>query len=438
MYRKPENGALGDITPFFWDKTYHLFYMKKPIPDVSNTGQNYKGCSFGHIASLDLVNWEELPVAIEPGTTEDAPDKNCQTGSIIEKDGTFHFFYTGGHPKVQTICHATSCDLITWEKNPSNPLFGPDQRWYGPYHWRDPFVFFNEEENCYWMLIAAQDRLPGDNINRGCIGLAKSVDLINWKIFPPFWAPNNSFVSADCPEVFRLGGRWYLNYISREDKYRFAYSLSGPWKRPVKNHVMDTNNCIAGKTVFNGDKHILFPWIADIERQKDMGKFVWGGVLATPRQIEANEDGSLNISCVPQAIDAYNVDAFETKGLSVFEISCGEWKIDKNSITGTAEYRSGLIHWKETPKSYCLSFELTVDNPVCVAGIILRTNGPLERGYQLFFDTSAQRVELRTWYNWDGDRPMAQRDIEIIPDKPIKCEILVDGNVIEAFFNDSI
>ncbi len=40
-------------------------------------------------------------------------------------------------------CHATSRDLVTWEKHPEDD-FEADPAVYDPSDWRDPFVFWNE------------------------------------------------------------------------------------------------------------------------------------------------------------------------------------------------------------------------------------------------------------------------------------------------------
>jgi beta-fructofuranosidase len=140
LHFRPQGRWIGDLIPFFWRGEYHLFYLPR-APEGRHC--------WGHIVSRNLLDWEELPDAIEPNKDPNAPDAvGCWTGSVIEHEGTFHCFYTGFNPQSpypQTICHATSDDLIHWRKDPSNPIIVPDERWYEPQDWRDPFVFFNPE-----------------------------------------------------------------------------------------------------------------------------------------------------------------------------------------------------------------------------------------------------------------------------------------------------
>jgi len=155
MYFKPKNGLVGDTIPYYYNSEYHLFYL------IAQQDQNdfikRVSTSWGHFVSTDILNWKELPIALEPSGKDGSPDKSaCWTGSVIEKDGIFNLFYTGGYfDNVgfrQTICHAHSKDLIHWKKNPINPILTADERWYELNDWRDPFVFWDEKENVFICL----------------------------------------------------------------------------------------------------------------------------------------------------------------------------------------------------------------------------------------------------------------------------------------------
>ena len=51
--------------------------------------------------------------------------------------------------------HATSADRVNWEKHPEDTFFSPDG--YSRDDFRDPEVFWSEEDGCYWLLIAARE-----------------------------------------------------------------------------------------------------------------------------------------------------------------------------------------------------------------------------------------------------------------------------------------
>ena len=116
------------------------------------------------------------------------------TGSVIKVDGLYHMFY------------------CTFQK------FASDDVIYESIHWRDPFVFWSEEENCWWMIFAAQKK--GKTTRRGCVGLCKSKDLHHWDYCEPFYAPMNAQCAFECPDFFRMGDWYYLVFSSYADRYQ--------------------------------------------------------------------------------------------------------------------------------------------------------------------------------------------------------------------------
>ena len=118
VFYKPSDGFVGDVIPFYWDGVYHAFYLKAPLPPLRDGAHH---TPYAHVASRDLVHWEELPLAIEPGPPGSPDSVSCFTGSVIERDGAFYMFYTGfpGEDKPQTVCLAKSSDLINWEQRPA-------------------------------------------------------------------------------------------------------------------------------------------------------------------------------------------------------------------------------------------------------------------------------------------------------------------------------
>ena len=130
-----------------------------------------------------------------------------QRGNII-------FFITGYHIDSefpQTICHAVSDDCVTFEKDLNNPIIVPDIRYYENIDWRDPYIFYNEEEMEYWMLIAARKN-SGPSNRRGVVVLYKSKDLQefeHWGVIYEPWHTN----CPECPEMYKWEsiGIWYIH-----------------------------------------------------------------------------------------------------------------------------------------------------------------------------------------------------------------------------------
>ena len=76
FHYQPPDAVFGDPIPFYHDGVHHVFFLARP--------------GWRHLTSRDLVHWQEL----EPAIAADENDRMIATGSIVEKNGVFHAFYT--------------------------------------------------------------------------------------------------------------------------------------------------------------------------------------------------------------------------------------------------------------------------------------------------------------------------------------------------------
>ena len=139
--------STGDAIPYYHDGKYHIFSLTSP-PGTTVYPARLR-TTWSHSVSEDLVHWKELPPAILPGEGDEPDASGVWTGSVIYAEGKWHAFYTGyclTAKYQQTICHAVSEDGITWEKDPANPVITPLVELYEMLDWRDPYVFYNEED----------------------------------------------------------------------------------------------------------------------------------------------------------------------------------------------------------------------------------------------------------------------------------------------------
>ena len=63
IHYRPANGYFGDAIPFYWEGHYHVFYLEGQLEPE----RRVRFTPFNHLVSTDLVNWEELPVALPLG-----------------------------------------------------------------------------------------------------------------------------------------------------------------------------------------------------------------------------------------------------------------------------------------------------------------------------------------------------------------------------------
>ena len=100
----PHRPAFHFVAPAGWlndpngltqrDGWYHLFYQYNPFAAVHDR------IHWGHARSTDLMHWEHLPIALEPG---DGPDVDgCWSGVLVDDDGVPTLVYSGRHDGSRT------------------------------------------------------------------------------------------------------------------------------------------------------------------------------------------------------------------------------------------------------------------------------------------------------------------------------------------------
>lgn len=102
---------------------YFLYYTMCPFGD----GREGDGFGIGIAESADLDAWTKIG--------EIPPEQDCERNGIcapgaIVLDGAVHLFYqTYGNRENDAICHAVSSDGVTFDRNPTNPVFRPAGDW---------------------------------------------------------------------------------------------------------------------------------------------------------------------------------------------------------------------------------------------------------------------------------------------------------------------
>ena len=323
IFRKPSFAdSTGDAIPFYHDGTYHIFSLTPP-PGTTVYPERLR-TTWSHTVSKDLIHWEELETAIYPGAGEEPDADGVWTGSVIYGEGKYHAFYTGYNyhiAKQQTICHATSEDGIIWNKNPSNPVISPLEDLYESLDWRDPYVFYNEDEKCYWILISARKKI-GPPTKRGCVVLYRSNDLLNWEHYGPIYQPYHTNC-PECPEMYKIGDNWYLSYSRFSEFvntiYRISKSPFGPWRTPKMDGI-GGRRFYAAKSLQNDEgRRFYFAWAHDRADRSDTGEWYWGGAFCIPHEVIVNNEGELDVK-IPKEI----VQAFDTPVEWKFKNMLGE------------------------------------------------------------------------------------------------------------------
>ena len=443
IFYKPKDGWVGDTIPFAYDGKFYIYYLHDERKGNTQDEYGYR-TSWNLLITEDGVNIKDCKVVLPVGEYDDA-DYACYTGSVIEgNDGNFHMFYTAQNnynPKyhrdgkpLQYVAHAISTDLINWEKLPEL-TFGADERIYEPFDWRDPFVFYNEEEKCFYMLLAARLRGASEK-NGGCVGLCRSYDLLHWEAKEPFYNPE-SYMTHECPDLFKLGNKWYLVYSTFSEKfvthYRMSDKLSGPWTSPIED-TFDARAFYAAKTAQVGDKRIAFAWVPTKRGESDFGQYEWGGNFIA-HEINQTTDNKLTVKPAEGLINMFNKE-FVNEKLNKVEIENYEgeksYVIDGMKDTCMIE---AVIEFSEGVRSF---------------GIGLRQDSALANGYYLRFEPFYNRIVADMWprrirgvNQWyvDGDKPFMVElerpfDYKSLKDNKVHIRVVADGSIICLYVND--
>jgi len=398
IHYHPAIGSFGDPIPFFWKGEYHVFYL--------NTG--VKGTPWRHIVSTDLIHWRQLPTALEAGGPTDGPDGGFQyTGSVTEKDGTFHIFYCGHNPQnplgTEFTLHATSPDLITWTKHPED-IIGPDgviyknyqQRGQRPYvSWRDAYVFWNEDEKQHWMIMCS------DAVKGSGTGLLTSKDLKTWKYEPPL----EGIGAGECPDMFKIGNCWYLTGAG---KYAIADSPRGPYREPPVCNTIDRPFIYAGKRMFDGKRHIWTGWFGGDSPRHGNKKGGGGGTQCMPRELYAAPDGQLYCKPVDEVIAVFKKTVLSKENI----------KVDADA-TSTFD----------VPDNYMVECLFQLDPK---AELVISMRQQSDSGDAYRFTLSPDKSEAGLSVPGVG----YTRPCPVDTTKPIKFQAFVHGKFVECFIND--
>ena len=181
---------------YFKDK-YHLFFQLNPyLP-------RYGLMHWGHAVSEDLINWEEMPVAISP---ED--EASCNSGSAVVHDGRIWLFYNATSSSgEETIRAAYSDDGVCFTRPSENPVVTSPFEDNGKF--REPFVF--KYNNGFRMLVGA-----------GKDGIARvlqygSEDLLNWKYKGELLTDGRFGSVIEVPQLVEADGKWI--FIIQSEKH---------------------------------------------------------------------------------------------------------------------------------------------------------------------------------------------------------------------------
>lgn len=426
LYYQPENHWFGDCMPFGLDDTFYLFHQR----DTRDPAPLENGQPFGWslATTKDFVNYKDFGEALKKGAY-DAQDQYIYAGSIFEAEGLFHAFYTGfnrdyasqGKPS-QVLMHATSTDLINWNKSQEKLLFTP-QPGYDQDDWRDPFVLWNEDKQEYLLILGAR-KLDGDTLINGCTVHFTSKNLIDWDFKGDFWAPN-IYTMHEMPDLFKIGDWWYLLISEYSDKnkiiYRMSKTLEGPWIAPVDD-AFDGRAYYAGRTFQINNQRILFGWVPTKENNDDLGNFEWGGAFVA-HEIFQRPDGTLGVKIPDTVWDAFTARTPITCHTNVLQSESGKHEIELDSNCGDIFSFEADVTFSEGTRAFALK---------------LYENEATGEAYEFKFYVGENYYEFdktpnQPWFQYMNKG--LNRPITLTPGTTYNLRLIVDDTIATLYVN---
>lgn len=291
----PPQGWMNDPNGLcFFKGYYHVFFQYHPA------SAEWGPMHWGHVRSLDLVHWENCPIALTPGDSEDKD--GCFSGSAVVKDDKLYLIYTGHNyltgTKKQEVWEnqniAISEDGLRFQKYVKNPVITtpPSDN---STDFRDPKVWF--EDGLWYMVLGSQSKK-----REGRALLYYSKDLLDWnylKVLAKADLTANEGYMWECPDYFELNGKKILLLSPQgiaEEEGRFKnlhqtgyFILSDDGNQVIKSDFYELDSghdFYATQTCLTEDgRRILFAWMdmwkADMQEQADG----WAGTLTVPREL---------------------------------------------------------------------------------------------------------------------------------------------------------
>ncbi|MBR6376213.1 MAG: DUF4975 domain-containing protein [Oscillospiraceae bacterium] len=422
----PKSDAfVGDTMPFFDGGKMNIFYLA----DQRDGKTGYH--PWGLLRTEDYCSYEDMGIVLPYGNDATDQDIALGTGCVIkDQSGVYHAFYTGHNdfysPK-EAIMHATSSDMLSWTKVPEDTFIaGPD---YSLDDFRDPYVFYVEEEQCWWMLVVT--RAGGT----GVIVRYTSKDLSKWEDQGVFFTDDMGYgTNMECPTLLKFGGTWYLSFSDqwpdRVVHYRVSDSIHGPFKSLEKDTV-DSNGFYAGRLETDGEHLYLVGWNGTKVGHEDPNDYDWAG-NAVIHQLKQEADGSLK----PIPNEQVAAKLSHPQPLNPLRIT-ETIKADKGSYQ-MAGNQYELVQFDTLDQSTRIDAVISGYGAEARFGFAFAPDADNVGSMSYVFNVPEGRVEFYNQENLVEEEPQSWMDFDFSAGEPLRVTIFAADGVASLYLNDQL
>ncbi|MFM1758351.1 MAG: hypothetical protein RL193_928 [Actinomycetota bacterium] len=319
----PANNWVNDPNGLiFYGGFYHLYFQHNPVEN------KWGHMSWGHARSKDLINWEELPIAIS-----EQPDHMIFSGSAIsdEANNRIAAFYTAhkeGH-QSQWVCFSHDNGNSFSEHQKVLDLNLED--------FRDPKVFKYQDR---WIMVTVK-------ATQHLVAFFESRDLINWKALSDYQIPDVNEL-YECPDLFELNGIWVL-FLSTNPGGPAGgsgmYYVIGNFDGKIFTETsivkpLDYGPDYYAAVTFNDAPcRTSIAWMNNWQYANQLKRETWNGSMTVARKLEfVNSDLKQSFICETENfLITENDFAFKYQnGELKFKNSAGKLIIDRSELWSSA------------------------------------------------------------------------------------------------------
>lgn len=348
----PKNSWINDPNGLIYHGGYyHLYFQHNPFEN------KWGHMSWGHARSKDLINWEELAVAIP-----EQADHMIFSGSAVfdAANNRIAAFYTAHKEDNQSQWVAFSYDGGNTYQDLQKVLDLNLEEF------RDPKVFKYQD---HWIMVAVKSP-------QHLISFFKSTDLINWEFLSDYRMPTVEIL-YECPDLFELDGTWVLflstNPGGRSGGSGMHYVLGNfdgsTFKENTEVRNLDFGPDYYAAVTFNEtQERISMAWMNNWDYANKLKREIWNGSMNTPRKLRVI-DGQLIQTFIGTTekfvINESNFNLVYPNGKLKFRSENGKLIIDRSELW------SSTLQTFDLPTSAPFNIEAIYD----VESIELSING---------------------------------------------------------------
>jgi len=317
LHFSPERNWMNDPNGLiFYKGRYHLFFQHNPFENV------WGNMSWGHAVSEDLINWNELPVAIACDDSHAifsgsaVVDYFNTTGFGTLENPAMVAIYTAHKHDDSHQAQALAYSLdegLTWVKYEGNPVLDLQLN-----HFRDPKVTWDRTTESWLMTVV----LPKERK----VSFYSSKDLKNWAQLSDFGPAGAVEGDWECPDLFPL----FVDGDESKIKWVLVISINpggltggsgmqyfiGDWDGKefiaddAKTNWLDYGRDNYAGVTFNdapNQRRIFIGWMNNWEYAHGFPTSPWRGAMTLPRELTlVTKNGKTLLAANPVAeLDNY-------------------------------------------------------------------------------------------------------------------------------------